>query len=209
MNKRKVLQKKIFNVSRRFRGLQRVTKALLSTKHPLLAHLIPIRRCNLSCTYCNEFDNFSPPVLTKEMIRRVDTLAKLGTAVVTISGGEPFLHPDLDLIIAQIRSRKMLSGVITNGYLLNEKRITQLNKVGLEYMQISIDNVNPDDVSKKSLKVLDAKLLMLSRHAEFDVNINSVLGSGICFPDDALTVARRAVDLGFSSTLGIIHDGSG
>ena len=90
------------------------------------------------------------------MIRRVDTLAKLGTAVVTISGGEPFLHPDLDLIIAQIRSRKMLSGVITNGYLLNEKRITQLNKVGLEYMQISIDNVNPDDVSKKSLKVLDA-----------------------------------------------------
>ena len=141
MNKRKVLQKKIFNVSRRFRGLQRVTKALLSTKHPLLAHLIPIRRCNLSCTYCNEFDNFSPPVLTKEMIRRVDTLAKLGTAVVTIRGGEPFLHPDLDLIIAQIRSRKMLSGVITNGYLLNEKRITQLIKVGLEYMQISIDNI--------------------------------------------------------------------
>ena len=134
---------------------------------------------------------------------------RLGTAVVTISGGEPFLHPDLDLIIAQIRSRKMLSGVITNGYLLNEKRITQLNKVGLEYMQISIDNVNPDDVSKKSLKVLDAKLLMLSRYAEFDVNINSVLGSGICFPDDALTVARRAVKLGFSSTLGIIHDGSG
>ena len=143
------------------------------------------------------------------MIRRVDTLAKLGTAVVTISGGEPFLHPDLDLIIAQIRSRKMLSGVITNGYLLNEKRITQLNKVGLEYMQISIDNVNPDAVSKKSLKVLDAKLLMLSRYAEFDVNINSVLGSGICFPDDALTVARRAVKLGVSSTLGIIHDGSG
>ena len=209
MNKRKVLHKKILNVGRRLRGLQRVTKALLSTKHPLLAHLIPIRRCNLSCTYCNEYDNFSPPVLTKEMIRRVDTLAKLGTAVVTISGGEPFLHPDLDLIIAQIRGRRMLSGVITNGYLLNEKRIKQLNKVGLEYMQISIDNVNPDNVSKKSLKVLDAKLLMLSKYAEFDVNINSVLGSGIRFPDDALTVARRAVHLGFSSTLGIIHDGSG
>lgn len=209
MNKRKILQKKFLNVSRGLRGLQRVAKALLFTKHPLLAHLIPIRRCNLSCTYCNEYDNFSPPVLTEEMIKRVDALAELGTAVVTISGGEPFLHPDLDLIISQIRQRKMLSGVITNGYLMNEKRIYQLNSAGLEYMQISIDNVNPDSVSKKSLKVLDAKLLMLSKYAEFDVNINSVIGSGIRFPEDALTVARRAVSLGFSSTLGIIHDGSG
>ena len=76
-------------------------------------------------------------------------------------------------------------------------------------MQISIDNVMPDDVSKKSLKVLDRKLQMLAEHAEFHVNINSVVGGGIRNPDDALVVGKRAMELGFSSTVGIIHDGEG
>jgi hypothetical protein len=69
--------------------------------------------------------------------------------------------------------------------------------------------VMPDDVSKKSLKVLDAKLRMLAEHADFHVNINSVVGGGIANPDDAFTVSTRALALGFSSTIGIIHDGSG
>jgi len=79
----------------------------------------------------------------------------------------------------------------------------------LEWLQISIDNVNPDEVSKKSLKVLDKKLQLLAEHAEFHVNINSVVGGGIANPQDALTIGKRAVELGFSSTIGIIHDGSG
>jgi MoaA/NifB/PqqE/SkfB family radical SAM enzyme len=76
-------------------------------------------------------------------------------------------------------------------------------------MQISIDNVMPDEVSKKSLKVLDKKLQLLSEHAEFHVNINSVVGGGIKDPHDALVVGRRARVLGFTSTVGIIHDGDG
>ena len=194
---------------RRVREWRMVAKALLSTRHPVLAHLIPIRRCNLSCTYCNEFDKVSAPVPIEEMLRRVDQLARLGTSVITISGGEPMLHPELDAVVKRIRLRKMMAGLITNGYLLSVKRIRQLNQAGLEHLQISIDNVNPDDVSKKSLKVLDRKLVMLAEHADFAVNINSVIGSGIRFPEDALQVARRAVSLGFSSTLGIIHDGDG
>ena len=52
----------------------------------------------------------------------------------------------------------MIAGMITNGYLLVAERIQRLNRAGLEWLQISIDNVMPDDVSKKSLKVLDKKL---------------------------------------------------
>jgi MoaA/NifB/PqqE/SkfB family radical SAM enzyme len=99
--------------------------------------------------------------------------------------------------------------MITNGYLLMPDRIQRLNQAGLDHMQISIDNVMPDEVSKKSLKVLDAKLRMLAEHADFHVNINSVVGGGIANPEDALTVSKRALELGFSSTIGIIHDGSG
>jgi MoaA/NifB/PqqE/SkfB family radical SAM enzyme len=194
---------------RNVHGFWQIVKALASTDHPLLAHLIPIRRCNLSCTYCNEFDDFSKPVPTEQMLRRVDKLGELGTSVITISGGEPLLHPDLDDIIHRMRKRRIVSGLITNGYLLTADRIHRLNRAGLEWLQISIDNVNPDEVSKKSLKVLDRKLQLLAEHAEFHVNINSVVGSGVSHPQDALTIGKRALELEFSSTIGIIHDGSG
>jgi len=194
---------------RRVRELGMIAHGLLSTDHPVLAHVIPMRRCNLSCGYCNEYDDSSKPVPTETMYQRLDKLADLGTSIITISGGEPLLHPELDLIVAHVRRRGMLAGMITNGYLLVADRIKRLNDAGLDHLQISIDNLMPDDVSMKSLKVLDKKLELLAKHAEFHVNINSVVGGGIRSPQDALTIGRRAIQLGFTSTVGIIHDGDG
>ncbi|PYV54347.1 MAG: radical SAM protein [Acidobacteria bacterium] len=196
-------------LSRGIHGWSKIAWGFLATDHPLLAHLIPIRRCNLACKYCNEYDDFSKPVPTDLMFQRVDKLGALGTSVVTISGGEPLLHPELDEIIGRIRKNGIVAGMITNGYLLMPDRIERLNRVGLEWLQISIDNVNPDEVSKKSLKVLDKKLQMLADYADFHVNINSVVGGGVHNPQDALTIGKRALELGFSSTIGIIHDGDG
>ncbi|HVN79824.1 MAG TPA: radical SAM protein [Terriglobia bacterium] len=206
---KKALKRGVRSSYRRLRELRMIAKGLLSTKHPVLAHIVPMRRCNLSCTYCNEFDKVSTPVPTEEMFRRIDRLASFGTTIVTISGGEPLLHPDLDRLIQRIRRRGMLAGLITNAYLLGPDRVERLNRAGLDHMQISIDNVIPDDVSKKSLKVLDRKLRHLAAHAEFGVNINSVLGAGTRNPEDALTISKRAAELGFTSTVGIIHDGGG
>lgn len=186
-----------------------IAKALVSTDHPVLAHIIPMRRCNLACTYCNEFDKTSDPVPLATMYERIDKLGSLGTTIVTISGGEPLLHPELDEIIRRVRRNGIISGMITNGYLLTAERIQRLNRAGLEHLQISIDNVTPDDVSKKSLKVLDKKLQLLAEHAEFHVNINSVVGGGIKNPNDAFIVGQRALALGFTSTVGIIHNGDG
>src|SRR2546423_2956708 len=143
------------------------------------------------------------------MRRRTDRLKELGTSVVAFSGGEPMLHPDLDGLIRHIRSHGMMAGLITNGYYLVPKRIEQLNDAGLDFLQISIDNVEPDEVSKKSLRVLDKKLQHLRDHATFDININSVLGGGIKNPEEARTINKRARELGFSTSIGIIHDGSG
>jgi MoaA/NifB/PqqE/SkfB family radical SAM enzyme len=69
-------------------------RALAATDHPLLAHIIPMRRCNLACTYCNEFDDFSKPVPIDEKYRRIDKMGSLGTANVTISGGELLMRVD-------------------------------------------------------------------------------------------------------------------
>ena len=186
-----------------------IARGLSNTDHPVLAHLIPIRRCNLACTYCNEFDNFSAPVSIDELYRRVDHLARLRLSILTISGGEPLMHPDLDDLIRHTRKHGIIASLITNGYLLTADRIERLNEAGLEYLQISIDNILPNDTSKKSLKVLDKKLELLAQHAAFDVNINSVIGAGIANPQDAYRISLRAHELGFTSTVGIIHDGSG
>ena len=194
---------------RKVREYAMVAKALASTSHPVLAQIVPARFCNLSCAYCNEYDKVSEPVPLEEMYRRIDHLGRLGTAMIGISGGEPLTHPDLDLIIRRMRKTGAIAGMITNGYLLNVERIERLNRAGLDHMQISIDNVEPDAISKKSLKVLDKKLQMLAEHAEFHVNINSVVGGGFKDPNDALVIGRRAQELGFATTIGIIHDGSG
>ena len=196
-------------LSRGLREARLLVNGTLGTSHPIMAHIIPIRRCNLSCTYCNEYDDFSRPVTLETMLERIDLLGNLKTGVITLSGGEPLLHPELDSIIRRIRENDALAGLITNGYLLTADRIHRLNDAGLDYLQISIDNVQPDEVSKKSLKVLDKKLQILSENAHFHVNINSVLGGGIRNPEDALVVGKRAMELGFTSTVGIIHDGDG
>ena len=116
--------------STRMRELRMIAWGLASTDHPVLAHMIPIRRCNLSCDYCNEYDNFSKPVPLPEMWRRIDHLAKLGISIITQSGGEPLLHPELDRIIARVRGHGILAGMITNGYLLTADRIQELNRAG-------------------------------------------------------------------------------
>ncbi len=196
-------------VSRKLRSVREFARGLAATDHPILVHIVPIRRCNIDCGYCNEYDKVSDPVPLDTMLARLDKLANLGTSVVAFSGGEPMLHPDLDTLIRRIRSRGMIAGLITNGYLLSPKRIHALNDAGLDYLQISIDNVEPDEVSKKSLRLLDKKLQWLAEYAHFDININSVVGGGIKNPEDARTINRRARDLGFSTSIGIIHDGSG
>lgn len=203
------IRRKMLGLNRGLREARMIAKALVDTDHPVLAHMIPTRRCNIACAYCNEYDHVSSPVAFDVLVERADALADLGVSCITMSGGEPMLHPQLDDLIRHIRSRGMLAGLITNGYLLGPSRIQQLNDAGLEYLQISIDNVEPDQTSMKSLRVLDRKLEMLAEHADFEVNINSVVGSGIPNPGDAYTVAKRATALGFTSTVGVIHDGDG
>ncbi len=186
-----------------------VAAALKDTRLPILAQIVPTRRCNLACAYCNEHSSNAQPVPTAEMLDRIDRLAGLGALAIGLSGGEPLLHPAILDIIRRIRLRGCIAQLLTNGYLLSPELIGKLNQAGLDRLQISIDNLQPDPVSRKSLSVLDRRLSWLAEHAWFDVSINSVLGDGVRNPWDALAVARRARYFGFAVTVGLIHDSSG
>jgi len=71
-------------VKRLARGVPKALGALFDRYHPLLVHIIPTRRCNLACAYCNEYDSVSAPVPTDVMLRRLDHLARLKTAFLGI-----------------------------------------------------------------------------------------------------------------------------
>ena len=68
------LRHRIIIAKRRTREYAMIAKALWSTDHPVMAHIIPMRRCNLACTYCNEYDDFSKPVPLETMFERIDHL---------------------------------------------------------------------------------------------------------------------------------------
>src|SRR5262245_6291887 len=85
-----------------------ISSALLSSHHPVLANLIPMRLCNLACGNCNEYNHTSNSIALETIQSRLNKRADLGTSSVTISGGEPMMHPELDQIIRHIRSRGMI-----------------------------------------------------------------------------------------------------
>lgn len=190
-------------------SLKTAAAVLGSRRVPMLAHVVVTRYCNLDCGYCCEFDKVSKPVPTSELLARIDHLAALGTRIVTLTGGEPMTHPEHNEVIRRIRHHGMIATTITNGFLLTRAKIDGMNEAGLQEMQISIDGVKPDEISLKTLKSLAGKLKLLSEHARFHVNINSVLGVSEERTFEALEVAREAKALGFSHTVGVLHEEGG
>lgn len=180
---------------------------LSSPRRPLLVQLVVTRRCNLSCGYCTEYDDVSSPVDVALLERRIDHIAKLGTLVLTLTGGEPLLHPQLDRLVARVASHGMVCTAISNGYPLTKEWIRRLNEAGLSLLQMSVDNIEPNEYSQKSWSQIHKKLDLLKAHARFGVNINAVLGSST--PEQTRQVVERVKALGFFMTVGLMHDGRG
>ena len=106
--------------------------------------------CNLSCTYCltESSPTSAPRQLTAERMVDLSRQAKaLGFASVGITGGEPFLRPDLVSILAEISSEIPVL-VLTNGTLFNRRRVNAMmplleSKHGLT-LQISLDSAQEE-----------------------------------------------------------------
>lgn len=184
-----------------------LARAVFDKDRPLIANLIITRRCNLDCGYCYEYDKVSPPVPLETLKERIDHIARLRAVFLTLTGGESLLNPDADKAVAYARTKGLVPFLNTNAYLLTKSWIERLNAAGLYGMQISIDNVNPNDVSKKSLKTILRKLELLAKHARFRVRINCVLGSSP--PAEAIEVARAVIGLGFDMNTSLVRDEDG
>jgi MoaA/NifB/PqqE/SkfB family radical SAM enzyme len=180
---------------------------LASPRRPLLVQLVVTRRCNLSCGYCSEYDDVSSPVPLDLLERRIEHIADLGTLVLTLTGGEPLLHPGLDRLIAHAVDRGMVCTTISNGYPLTKEWIRRLNASQLSLLQLSVDNMEPNGFSQKSWSHVKKKLELLKEHATFGVNVNAVLGSSTL--EQTRQVVAGVRELGFYMTVGLMHDERG
>lgn len=188
-------------------GVRRGALMLASTRRPLLVQLVVTRRCNLACGYCHEYDDVSPPVDTTLLEKRIDHAAALGTVVLTLTGGEPLLHPKLDALVARVAGHGMVCTLISNGYALTKEWVRRLNEAGLSFLQMSVDNIEPNEYSQKSWSNVRKKLELLKESARFGVNINAVLGSSTIEQTREVVDAVRGI--GFFMTVGLMHDENG
>lgn len=176
---------------------------------PFFTQLVVIRKCNLSCTYCNEFDKTSEPVSLEVLKQRAAKLKELGAFAICLTGGEPTMHPDLFELIRYCRYdlKFLRTSIITNGYYLTPELIQKLNDAGLQDMQISIDGVKPNDVTVKVLDALRKRLKFLKEHAKFNVIVSGVVGA--CPPEESFEVIQFAKNMGFRPRVLLIHDHDG
>lgn len=103
-------------------------------------------RCPLRCAYC------SNPVRLTAMGPELDTAAwsrvfgeaeALGVVQVTLTGGEPLVRPDLERLVASARQRDLYCTLITSGIPLVKERLARLKAAGLEAVQLSIQDIDP------------------------------------------------------------------
>lgn len=175
---------------------------------PFLAQMVIIRRCNLSCAYCTEFDKTSEPVPFPVLDAQLRKLKNLGTFGISLTGGEPTLHPDLPRLIRRCRELRFFrTGMITNGFFLKPKLIQELNDAGLQEMQISIDGLQGNETTQKVLNNLRKRLEDLRAHAKFNVTVSGVIGA--CPPEEAQEVVAFASAMGFTPRVLLVHDAHG
>lgn len=175
---------------------------------PFLAQIIVTRRCNLSCGYCTEYDKTSAPIPFEVLRRRMEKLRHLRTWALSLMGGEPTLHPDLQRIIREMRRlgfrRRMMT---TNATLLTRDMIEGFNREGLTDMSVSVDGVRANAITVKVLDALRKRLELLAQWAKFEVTLSGVIGSSS--REEVLEVIDYARAHRFKPRLLLIHDANG
>lgn len=129
----------------------RNTLKTITAKYPLERAQIEItNECNLFCVHCFNDSGVSLPdeLNTKEILKIIDTLSSLGVHFLTLSGGEPFVHPDIFTIITHARNAPMSVFIITNGTLLTREIIQKLQNLGISGLSISLDSMSEQHVKK-------------------------------------------------------------
>ena len=118
------------------------------------------------------------------------------------------MHPDLPMLTHKLTRMGFQRRImLTNGYKITPDLVRALNEAGLTDLQVSVDGVEPQKVTKKVLRHLSGGLKVLADYASFKVVINAVIGSAP--PPEVIEVVMFARKAGFTPSIQLIHDEQG
>ena len=153
-----------------------------------------IDKCNFRCPYCMPKEIFGEryqflknnELLSFEEIYEITKIfAKIGVEKLRITGGEPLLRKDLNLLIKDLKSIDNIKEIAltTNGFLL-KKHAQSLRESGLDRLTVSLDSLNSDSYKKLNGQNLDLNKTLESiefaNHMGFEnIKINTVVMKGI------------------------------
>ncbi len=104
------------------------------------------QRCNLKCVHCyarSEDISYDNELTHDQAIAMMDDLADFGVPVLLFSGGEPLVHPRLVEYAQYAVSKGMRAVISTNGTLITREKAQTLKEIGLSYVGISLDGLEP------------------------------------------------------------------
>jgi MoaA/NifB/PqqE/SkfB family radical SAM enzyme len=113
---------------------------------PLFASYNVTGRCNMRCVFCDWWKTDIPELPTKKALAAIDAVCSLGVSFFDLSGGEPLLRKDLNVLAKRAASHGCLVSMNTNGTLLNERRVCEVEDI-FDVVVVSLDG--PKEVHDK------------------------------------------------------------
>ena len=103
------------------------------------------KACNLDCRHCYvDHDSKGKELSTGELVALFDEVREFGTLILCLTGGEPFLRPDIWELIEAATERRFYLKIFTNGNLLTEASVGRLKELSTGEVHISIYSLNPE-----------------------------------------------------------------
>ena len=126
-----------------------LVKEKLQIPYAVLCELT--HRCPLSCPYCSnpvELEMKSKEIDTETWKRALSEAVKIGILQAHFSGGEPTARKDLEELIQHASSIGLYTNLITSGVLITEERLKKFYDAGLDHVQVSIQDTDPENSEK-------------------------------------------------------------
>src|SRR6056300_517884 len=128
---------------------ENIVKQKLQIPYAVLCELT--HRCPLSCPYCSnpvELEMKSKEIDTETWKKALSESVKIGILQAHFSGGEPTARKDLEELIQHASSIGLYTNLITSGVLVTEERLKKYYDAGLDHVQVSIKDTDPDNYEK-------------------------------------------------------------
>lgn len=138
-------------------------------------------RCPLHCVFCynpTDFKRMGTELVTEDWIRVLREARALGAVQLGLSGGEPLVREDLELIVAEAHALGFYTNLITSGVGLTEARLQALKRGGLDHIQLSFQDSTRemnDFLSSTRTFDLKAKVARLIKKYDYPMVLNVVL----------------------------------